>query len=299
MMASFIMSSRLNAIVFTLSMTLISFVLAPLGIFANAAIALVTLRLGAKQGLLVALPVTVGIALMIFVLQGNAFVGLASGLVSWLPIIVLGAILERTVSWTQVLQYLFAMLAVLIIAFHLIVGNPTALWEQWLTSLVSYLSLESTDQTLQLTEAMKVSAPYMTGAIAALLGVHWIASLMLGRYWQAQLYNPDGFQFELHRMRISTPLALLMVVLVALRLLTDSALLTDLILVGLAVFLFAGLSLVHYTVHRLKLGIGWLIALYLLLMVFTLPVSVLLAVLGIVDSQADLRRLINASKPTI
>ena len=299
MMASFIMSSRLNAVIFTLAMTLISFVLAPVGIFANAAVALVTLRLGAKQGLLVALPVTVGLALIITVLQGNTLVGLASGLVSWLPIIALGAILERTVSWTQALQYLFAILAILIIAFHLILGNPATLWEQWLTALVNYLPLENTEQTLQLTQAMKISAPYMTGVLAALLGVHWITSLMLGRYWQAQLYNPGGFQVELHRMRISKPLAMLMMVLVGLRLLTESALLSDLILVGLAVFLFAGLSLVHYSVYHLKLGIGWLIVLYLLLIVFTVPVSVILATLGIIDSQADFRRLISARKPTI
>lgn len=299
MMASFIMSSRLNAIIFTFAMTLLSFLLAPIGILANAALALVTLRLGAKQGLLVALPVTLGLTLVIALFQGNALVGLISGIVTWLPIIALGAILERTVSWTQVLQYLFAILAGLIIIFHWVVGNPAALWEQWLTALLTYLSFENTEQTLQLTEVMKLSAPYMTGAIAALLGVHWIASLMMGRYWQAQLYHPGGFQFELHRMRISKPLAILMVLLVGIRLISESALITDLILVGLAVFLFAGLSLVHYTVHHFKLGIGWLVALYLLLTLFTIPVSVILATLGIIDSQADLRHFINTRKPTI
>ncbi|WP_162596655.1 DUF2232 domain-containing protein [Thiofilum flexile] len=292
------MSSRLHAIMFTLSMTLISFVLAPLGIFANAAVALVTLRLGAKQGLWVALPVTAGLTLIVMVLKGNALVGLTSGLVSWLPLVVLGAVLERTVSWTQVLQYLLAILAVLIIGFYVAVGNPAAVWEQWLISLVNYLPLENTEQTLQLTETMKISAPYMTGVLAALLGVHWMVSLMLGRYWQAQLYNPGGFQTELHRMRMSKPLALLMIALVGLRLFVDSALLTDLIIVGLAVFLFAGLSLVHYSVHHFKLGIGWLVAVYLLL-IFTTPVIVMLATLGIIDSQADLRRFINTRKPTI
>lgn len=296
-MASFIMSSRWHAILFTLAITLMSLALPPIGVFANAAVALVTLRLGAKQGLLIAIPVSIGVAIIIMVLKGDALVGLLSGLISWLPIILLGAILERTVSWTQVLQYLFLMLVGLIILFHLVVGNPAALWEQWINSALDYLPFA--DQKTLLEPTIKESAIYMTGAIAALMGVHWIVSLMLGRHWQAQLYNPGGFHQELRSIRMGKPFALLMLILIGARLLTDNALLTDIILVGLALFMFAGLSLIHYVAKARNLGIGWLIGLYLMLILFTPPVVLLLATLGIMDSQADFRSFINERKPNI
>lgn len=296
-MAAFIMSSRLHAIIFTLSMTLLSLALPPVGIFANAAVALVTLRLGAKQGLLIALPVSIAIAIIIALVQGNALVGLLSGLISWLPIIILGAVLQRTVSWAQVLQYLFFLLAGLVIAFYIAVGNPTAQWAEWLHTAINYSPF--VEQKDQLEPAVQESALYMTGAIAALLGVHWIVSLMLGRHWQAQLYNPDGFHQELRSMRVSKPLAILMIVLVGLRLVWDYPLLTDLIIVGLSIFLFAGLSLVHYGVKAWNLGIGWLVGMYILLIIFTPPTALMLATLGIMDSQADFRNFINERKPKI
>jgi uncharacterized protein YybS (DUF2232 family) len=69
--------------------------------------------------------------------------------------------------------------------------------------------------------------------------------------------------------------------------------------VGLAVFMFAGLSLIHYVAKARNLGIGWLIGLYLALILFTPPVVLLLATLGIMDSQADFRSFINERKPNI
>jgi hypothetical protein len=131
-------------------------------------------------------------------------------------------------------------------------------------------------------------APVLNGLIAALLQVVSIAALLLGRYWQAALYNPGGFGSEFRAIRIPLwPAVLLLAcMLIGPNFGPQMAMLTPLCSVPLV---FAGLALMHGLVKAGKLGKFWLVGMYVTLVLFMQLIYPLLVVLAIVDSLIDFR----------
>jgi len=131
-------------------------------------------------------------------------------------------------------------------------------------------------------------APVLTGLIAALLQIVSVLSLIVGRYWQALLYNPGGFGREFRAIRIPLGPAMLLLALMLLgpNLGAQMAMLTPLCSVPLV---FAGLALIHGLVGQKRLAGFWLVGLYVTLLLFMQLIYPLLVVLAIVDSLIDFR----------
>ncbi|TBU87251.1 hypothetical protein [Phytopseudomonas dryadis] len=138
-------------------------------------------------------------------------------------------------------------------------------------------------------------APVLTGLLAALLQVVSLLSLMLGRFWQASLYNPGGFGSEFRELRFPPMLAMLLLagMLLGPSLGIEMAMLTPLCSVPLA---FAAIALLHGLVAQGRLSKFWLVGLYITLLLFMQVTYPLLVVLAIVDSLFDFRGRL-ASKP--
>ncbi|MFQ6591447.1 MULTISPECIES: hypothetical protein [Pseudomonas] len=131
-------------------------------------------------------------------------------------------------------------------------------------------------------------APVLTGLIAALLQVVSVMSLILGRYWQALLYNLGGFGREFRSIRIPTGPAMLLLacMVVGPNFGPQMALLAPICSVPLV---FAGLALIHGLVARKRLARFWLVGLYVTLLLFMQLIYPLLVVLAIVDGLIDFR----------
>jgi hypothetical protein len=131
-------------------------------------------------------------------------------------------------------------------------------------------------------------APVLTGLIAALLQAVSLLSLILGRFWQAQLYNPGGFGREFRELRLPPVAAILLLVcmLVGPNIGPQLAMLTPLSTVPLA---FAGAALLHGLVAQGRLAKFWLVGMYITLLLFSQLTYPLLVVLAIVDSLLDFR----------
>lgn len=131
-------------------------------------------------------------------------------------------------------------------------------------------------------------APVLVGLMAGLLQLLSLLCLLLGRYWQALLYNPGGFGREFRAVRL--PPALATALLLGMFLLpglgVGLAMLTPLCSVPLA---FAGVALLHGLVAQQRLGRFWLVGLYVSLLLFMQLVYPLLVVLAVVDSLFDFR----------
>lgn len=283
------MAGRLQAILFVIVLAAISIVLPPLGVLGSAAIALVTLRLGLQQGLQVAAPASIALGLITFALNGNFALGLLSAFAEWLPLMLLAYVLMRTTSWQRTLETAFAVVAALIVLFHLSVGDGQQFWQSMIEQILASGFIQDQSTISAIRENSEAIASYITGGFAALLSIHLFVSLMLARHWQAMLYNPGGFQKEFHNVRLGKWAALAMFAAITLVLFTDSNLALDLVIAGLAYFLFAGISLVHSVVHIKQLHISILIATYVFLFFMPVHVAILLAAFGVIDSQADFR----------
>ncbi|MCP5129201.1 MAG: hypothetical protein H6985_06435 [Pseudomonadales bacterium] len=128
--------------------------------------------------------------------------------------------------------------------------------------------------------------------IAGMLGAGTAASavlcLLLGRYWQAQLYNPGGFGQEFKTLRYPPAVAgaLALAALAGVGMGVEYRAWALICLLPLS---FAGLSLVHARVEHRGQGKGWLVGFYVAWLFFD-PVKLLVVFAAIADSWLDFRQ---------
>ena len=126
----------------------------------------------------------------------------------------------------------------------------------------------------------------LNALVAVAMMLSMIAAVLLGRAWQAALFNPGGFRREFHRLGLPRQLVVPLVAAgIAVVLVEGPALplLRDLLIIGLFAFLFHGVAAVHRTVASRGLHPAWLAGMYLLMLL--LPQMVLfLACIGVVDA---------------
>lgn len=280
-LAEFIMRGRLQALLVAVvgaGTLMFSWVSA-------AAIALVTLRKGAGEGvwllLWAALPAA-GLAIMfgdtgpVAMLIGTLLLALVlRGTVS-LPLAVLVSVPVGLATGGILLLVADATLALIVEAAE----RFFAAWEEQLAA------------TGNLPEGGMAFAAPTTGQVAGLLGVAnaalCVMSLCIARYWQAALYNPGGFGEEFRQLRLAPGVtgALLLAALGVAAMGTEYRTWAAIFAVP---WLFAGLSLVHARTALRGGGTAWLAAFYVLWLVFDI-LKLMTILFAIADSWLDFRR---------
>src|SRR3546814_10253758 len=101
-------------------------------------------------------------------------------------------------SWVRVMLCSVCLGLLYVWALGAVFGEPIAALASELQKVLPD-ALSGAYQQLSVEERGRLEsllAPVLTGLLAALLQVVTLLSLMLGRYWQAALYNPGGFGSE-------------------------------------------------------------------------------------------------------
>jgi len=272
-LADFVMRGRMQA---TLVVVLAA-VLQPFFWLGAAAGSLVLLRRGAGDAL--------GILVWaLFPALAWWYLGDPSVTLVLLGSAVLAQVLRTSMSWNRVM-----LASVVLGVFYVLLlstvsaGLVTGLAEAFRSVLPQVLSEAklSADQQAELQAGL---VPAVTGLLAASLQVISLLCLMLARYWQAALYNPQGFGREFRALRLSAPVAvsLLLGVLVVPLLGPQAAVLAPLCAVPL---LFAGLALGHGLVALKRLPGFWLVLMYGL----ALMLGNVICLVAVVDSLFDFR----------
>lgn len=132
------------------------------------------------------------------------------------------------------------------------------------------------------------TAAQIAGMMGAGTGMTAVLCLMLGRYWQAALYNPGGFGTEFRALRYS-PLVVTALALVAVVLSSIGVEYRSWAMIVMLPLSFAGLALVHARVHLKGQGTGWLVAFYLAWLILD-PVKLMVVFAAIADSWFDFRQ---------
>jgi len=272
---------------------LLSILLPPVSYLSGATVALVTLRMGQKQGLQLIFGAALLVSLMGTVLAGNPAAGAVYGIVLWLPVWALASSLRRTASPARSVMLATLLGVALVLAFHFGTASPTQWWSDFLKEALQQAVSELPEaEQAQFTASLETIAGFMTGVMGAALTASLLGCLFLGRWWQALLYNPGGFGEEFRQLRMGSSASVIALVLVAVQFWPQSpVLLQDLLIVAMAPFAIQGLSVAHGLVKQSGAHRGWLIALYLLLLLATGQAVVVLAFVGTVDNWFDFRRL--------
>ena len=126
----------------------------------------------------------------------------------------------------------------------------------------------------------------MTTIIGSVYMFLSIVLTMLARWMQASLFNPGGFQSEIHQLRIKQKVAL---ILLGFMLLCSFGILIPQawVLYFMIPLVFSGVGLLHAVVAKRKMSSMVLVVFYVLLM---LPVVIQVVVLlALIDSWYDIR----------
>jgi len=267
-LAEFIMRGRVRAVLTTM---------VGIPLISPAALALVSLRRGSSEGLMVLAWAMLPVVVMGF--SGHMSPLMTGLTVSPLAAVCAGALaLRGSRSWSVALMVLAAVGAAGILLTDHFSGGL-------LQSLLQAAE-EAGGQAEQL-QRVFASEPLATGYLAWFSVMYAALALVLARYWQALLYNPGGFREEFHQLRVPLPVAAVgMLVWVYCLVNPDFVFWGGVVAFPLVV---AGIALVHWLVASRNWGRGPLVAMYVALVIATLPLAGFLCGLALIDSWIDIR----------
>lgn len=293
-LAAFIMRSHSNAIMVAVVGSLLGLIFPPLVYPAAAAIALVMLRDGPRPALGTVLGAFASIAILSWLIFQSPYPSLFFLLSLWVPVVLVAWVLRSTISAPLALESAAVFGVVLLIGIYVFVGDPVAAWRDVLESVVKP-ALEqaqvNADQA-RIGVMLDRAAELMSGVVSASLALSIILTILLARWWQALLYNPGGFREEFHALRLHRATAVVAIIIFLVAGLmpgTLGGLAANLSLTVLILFLFQGLATVHGSVAAAGASMGWLIGLYVLMLLLLPQVVMLLAAVGVADTWVDFR----------
>jgi hypothetical protein len=251
------------------------------GWISAAAIALVTLRRGTAAGGWLVLWALLPAVIITAMTGDTGSVMLLAGAFG------LAVILRETVNLS--LAVMASVPLAVLGGLALIVWNGPFL-EELITTFNQ--ALAQLEQDLQQGGSQQLAFNALSvSQVAALLAtgnaVIAVLSLMLGRYWQALLYNPGGFGGEFRALKVPQGAVLVMAsaALVLWWLGPEWRVWSAIAVLPLTV---AGFALVHAYAVRTDKGLGWLTLMYVLWIVLD-PVKWLWVACVVIDAFADFR----------
>ena len=281
-------------------LVLASLVLGMLLIPAGAIVALTTLRFGVREGLKVAAIATSLVLVVRLSLGQSAVTTLVLAAVAWLPAWLMASVLRARRAQHPPLLLAAGLVWVYAVSLRYTVGDVTAFWRDLLKPLFEVMAKDA---------GAKFSAEQIT-FIAAQLHVWTLigmlatfaAVILLARWWQAVFYNPGGFGSEFRELRMPRVLASVAGLLALAYAFGRDGLLVaaaagDACVILVVLFALQGLAVVHFLARERAMAGGWLIMLYVMLMLVPQVAGPILATTGLADNIVDLRRLRRGQQP--
>ncbi len=294
--ASYIMKGPMQAVLVTVVCGALSLILFPFSHLSGAAIGLVVLRQGMKQGAIVAVASIVVTAIIAVISLGDPYYAIGFATLVWIPVWLLAGVLRNTISFQKTLLFSILIGWVVIIATYMVLDDPAVWWHDTVISPLFEPVLEQPDvddeQRMLLQQYLEQAAEKMTGFLAVFIMFFHVFTLIIARWWQSLLYNPGGFRTEFCALKLGKPLALTLAVfavLTALSMGTISIIAGQFAMVMFALFALQGLAIAHSVTAKLSASTALLVGVYIILFLFWQ----FIALAGLLDNWLDLRNLLN------
>ena len=288
----FVTRSRYHAI----GISALSLLMPPFSFVGGAIIGLATLRYGAVEGGVVLAGSAAVFAVAMWALAGSTAPAMVFVVVTGLPVLALSALLRTTASQGVVLVTATLVTGAAIAMLYVAVPDPA---EWWLDVFAAFLTGgdEGADPRgfEQLAEVLRA---VVTGLPIAVM-VTAVCTVILARWAHAALDNPGGFGREFRDLRVGRRFAFGAgaVVILALFLAPRGAGIGhDLLMLVVAACAIQGVATVHGLVAVRGRGRGWLVAMYLSLLLVTPAAVLALSVAGFSDAWLDYRTRFDRSQ---
>ncbi len=257
-----------------------------------AIISLVILRKGPAEGAFVLLWSCLPVAILLYLTgdPGPAIAFLGSAALAWL--------LRVTVSWQLILVSAVVITAIGSVIFELVSGTT---FDQF-TELYLAVADEAAGQNavtlsgLEAEERFASMRDLMIGFFAMSQCAAMFAFLALARWWQSALYNPGGFQQEMHQLRLAPVVAAGLLGLVLVCLTIGSSGLARWVPLLLVPLVIAGVCFIHWLVAEKAMAGNWLVGMYISVLFLAQLMYPVLAFIALTDSWLDLRKRIRLDR---
>ncbi|MBK8814381.1 MAG: hypothetical protein IPN42_02205 [Methylococcaceae bacterium] len=286
-LAEYIMRGRLQAMLVASTVAMLSLIIAPLSVVSSGTVALVTLRKGAYEGLIILSCSSLAAVILATLISVPYTFIVLYVLVLWLPIWLIAIVLRegRHISLAIELAVLMGVLCV--IGYYIFNADPASMWKQVMIKMVPANAPAEDAQRM-----IELMSPYMTG-IAAAGGVFGMSlGLFLGRWWQAILYNPGGFKQEFLALKIQKGMAIVCVAIIATGTISTgiiSQIAWNTAILMFVLYTFVGIAVLHTMFAGMKIGQFAVPMFYITL--FLIPHSLLpVALVGFSDTWLDIRK---------
>ncbi len=264
-----------------------SVALPPVVWLSNAVLALYLMRFGWKGSVPMLLVSTLGALALFWAVFGLPTLGIVSGLIFWLPVLISALVLRVTVSLElATLSCLASALAAVLVSYALL-GDPAVYWRDFLGSNAQLSELLVQSAPLNGVDLLGLFAKLATGLMAGGVFLNTLLGLYLGRHWQAQQFQPGGFKEAFCGLKLGLAVNTASAIVCALGLFSETGFGFALAMPLVFLLTVQGLAVVHGIAAARQWPKMVVVSVYLALLV---PhVVVLICVLAIVDAWFDLR----------
>lgn len=247
-----------------------------------AAVALVTLRRGLSDGVIVLLWALLPALATLVVSDLGPLMALVTvaGLLTtyWVALL-----LRSGNDWSRALMGLVALSTLSGLLLSQLVPDPVAGITEALGGILKQIQADANTE-----QAMALPGDgFVIGLLSYVIAVNAMMSIVLARWWQATLYNPGGFQQEFHQLRLNPVqgIACFAAVIYCWSQGGDYQTWSSLFALPL---LLVGIAIVHHTVKARAISGQWLVLFYIALLLFS-PLTVLLVTLAVMDTWTNFR----------
>lgn len=310
LLAGFILKGPLQAALVIAAMAVLGLLLPPVTWLSAAAVALVTLVNGYKQGLFTTAIAYVGAVIFSTLIFSNMTevpdfspavameMVLYFVLLVWLPAWLFAMILQRTVSLGLVMQLLTGLSLVITAVFYLVYPDFGELWrdqfDQFIAQLVVSLEGQGDADTIASLQVIEDGLIHLLpGLFVSSLMLGTLISLLIARWWQAVYFNKGGFETEFQSLALGKFSALAALAIIVLALLQGSYMMYSFLMIILMMYYVQGTAIMHAVFKLRKWHTAWMVLLYGLIL-FLPQVMLLMIFMGIADSWINIRQRVTS-----
>lgn len=274
------------------AVSLFLFPLPPLNIISAAAVALVTLRQGQRDGLVTMFGAGIALTIVgiIFAVPGVVIV---YALLFSFSVWIFSVLLRESGRLAVTFEVALSLGLLVVFAVYLIQSDPPSMWREKMQLVLNPL-IKNPPPGIEIEPietAIQIGVHYMTGVVVAGSVVALVAALLLGRWWQSVLFNPGGFRKEFLSLKADAIIGYAFLLILVLPGLSSGLFRESLLnagILGFSFYLIVGISVLHALLAATSAGPILIPVMYILLL-FVPYVLFAVALLGFSDSWANWR----------
>jgi hypothetical protein len=259
-------------------------------LISGAVVVLLVLQQGLRTAFLEAAGALAMLAAVSLVVSAPLAQLTVNALVTWVPVMLLAAVMLKSRSLTLALQVSAIAAIAVTLGFHIVLDDPSIFWNEVLTRLSAFFAELGLHEQAELLATQKaLLAPQMTMVVVSSSWSVIVLVMALGYALYRMLPGKSATFGRFCDLNFGRVLALIMAVTSVAAVFAGVAWLQNVAFVAFAVFWIQGLAIVHWLHTEQHVHSVVIIALYALIFVLNALLVIGLAVAGYTDAWFDFR----------